>query len=155
MTAQAGEKIIYKGNSYSMGSEPLTPYLKNLNRPIYVLSPGTHISRGYLGSWEVRGEQLFLMDLVIYGREYKKENIEYVFPGKTEVFADWFTGDVKLASGKMLHYVHAGFGSVFEEDIFLSFYKGVLVNERVEDNRNKPAPNSGNTRTWDWDSDDI
>jgi hypothetical protein len=155
MTAQAGEKIVYKGHSYSMGSEPLTLYLKNLNRPIYVLSPGTHIKRGYLGSWEVRGEQLFLMNLVIYGRDYKEENIEYVFPGKTEVFADWFTGEVRLASGKRLHYVHGGFGSIFEEDIFLTFVKGILINERIEDNRNKPAPPSGSFGFTGFNEDDF
>ena len=43
-------------------------------------------------------------------------------PGK------WYTGE-------MLRYVHMGYASVYETDIFLEFEKGVLINKRVVDNR--------------------
>lgn len=146
MTAQAGEKLIYKGNNYSMGSLPLEPYLESLaNKPSFK-APASYLWRGYVGSWELRDDQLFLIGIEIFDPEPKDLGIEYLFHGKTEVFADWFTGEVRLVSGKRLHYVHGGFGSIFEEDIFLTFYKGVLINERVEDNRNKPAPKP----SFDW-----
>jgi len=40
--------------------------------------------------------------------------------------------------GKELEYVHMGYGSIYERDLFLKFEKGKLIGKRVVDNRPKP-----------------
>jgi hypothetical protein len=142
MTAQAHETIIYEGEQYGMADEPLYKYLlfyhffRLRRRPKFVVE-STACWRGYYGTWEIKDEKLYLIKLLAYTKGYKEVDIEFVFPGKREVFAWWFTGEIRIPLGKLLKYVHSGYDSVFEEDLFLAFYKGILVNSRIEDNRDK------------------
>lgn len=46
-------------------------------------------------------------------------------------------GEIRIRQGEMLEYVHMGYESVFEKDLYLKFENGVLVDERVVDNRSK------------------
>jgi hypothetical protein len=64
----------------------------------------------------------------------ERVGIDFIFPGQEEVFADWFTGEIRLPTGDRLEYHHMGFASIFEKDRFLSFENGVLVEDRVVDN---------------------
>jgi hypothetical protein len=57
-----------------------------------------------------------------------------IFPNQKKVFAEWFSGEIKIPQGKMLHYEHMGYISIFEKDLFLEFKKGVLYNKREVDN---------------------
>ena len=35
-------------------------------------------------------------------------DLNFLFPDKNEVFADWFTGDIRIPQGKMLKKVNLG-----------------------------------------------
>ncbi len=133
MTSQAREALIYQGEMLSMGSEPLSSYLETLNKQVKFIPPTTACWRGYYGTWEVVEDELYLVELKAYLDGYLEVGIDYLFPGKSRVFAQWFTGTVVLQVGELLQYVHAGFYSVYEKDIFLSFEKGCLVktSERI------------------------
>lgn len=62
-------------------------------------------------------------------------NLETVFPGYPDrVFAHWYSGEIRVPQGKLLEYVHGGFASTYEKDIFLIFKNGVLVERRVKEN---------------------
>jgi hypothetical protein len=55
-----------------------------------------------------------------------------LFPDHAKgVFAHWFSSEVRCPFGKMLDYVHMGYGSTFENDLYLTFKKGMLVAKRV------------------------
>ena len=58
---------------------------------------------------------------------------DYLFPGKTKVFADWYSGVMRIPHGKMMKYVHQGYASLYEKELFLRFESGVLVSYREED----------------------
>ena len=58
--------------------------------------------------------------------ELIESDISLLFPGQNEVFAHWFTGVIKVPDGKLINYVHAGFASTYEEDLLITFKKGVL-----------------------------
>lgn len=75
------------------------------------------------------------MELKAYLDGYVEVGIDYLFPGKSKVFAQWFTGTARLQVGELLHYEHAGYFSVYEKDIFLSFENGHLVktSERINE----------------------
>jgi hypothetical protein len=86
-----------------------------------------------LGFWELRDKKLFIVKLIV--TKDKQVDLNYLFPGQNEVFADWFSGEIRIPQGEMLKYVHMGYQSIFEKDLFLKFKKGVLIDERVIDNR--------------------
>ena len=60
---------------------------------------------------------------------------ESVFPEAGDgMFADWVSGDLVCPYGKMLKYDHAGFASVREHELILTFERGILKSERRVDN---------------------
>ena len=134
MTAQIKELLLYKGKKIGMATEPLEPYLQN-RKDIDFLFRSTACSRGYFGIWELRDKKLFIIKLKGCIKDYKEVDLNYLFPNKNEVFADWFSGDIRIPQGKMLQYVHLGYKSIFEKDLLLKLEDGVLVDERVIDNR--------------------
>jgi hypothetical protein len=135
MTAQIREIIDYKCERNVMATEPLFPYLQS-RKDICFNAKSTGCWRGYLGIWQINDNRLFLVKLKGYiDKDYKEVELEYIFPGKKEVFADWFSGEIRISQGELLKYVHMGYQSIFEKDLILEFKEGVLMNERIIDNR--------------------
>ena len=88
--------------------------------------------RGYVGTWEITEDRLYLVGLRAWlpsGEELKLADMLAGQPAP--VFANWFSGTVRCPQGKLLQYVHGGFESRYESDLFLTFDKGVLMDERV------------------------
>jgi hypothetical protein len=137
MTAQSHESITYNGQRYSMATEPLNQYLRSNNVSLPRNGICSSCWRGYTGFWEIKNDRLYLTGLEIFEETINNSGMNYLFPGQREVFAEWFSGEIRIVCGKMLHYVHLGYESVFEEDMFLYFKDGVLINERIVDNRDK------------------
>ena len=133
MTAQMYETITYKGESLGMASTPFDPYMEA--NGIQLTPPHTACWRGYFGKWEIKDNQLFLTELTAFINEEGEEvDLNYFFPNQSEVFADWFTGTLRIPSGEELEYVHMGFESVYERDILLEIKDGMLVGESVQEN---------------------
>ena len=137
MTAQASELLIYKNKEYAMAEEPLEQYLSNMSEAPIFVSPNTSCWRGYFGKWKIKKDRLYLIDLKAYREEGEVVGVEFIFPGQSEVFAEWYSGEIRVPIGEMLEYVHVGYFSVFEEDMFLEIDKGVLKHIRMVDNRNE------------------
>jgi hypothetical protein len=142
MTAQTPESLIYQGASLQLCSEPLA-HFPSLMLPTWVyVMPNTALARCYIGTWEIESDRLYLKKL----RFWKQENdvvtergIEDLFPGHPDgVFAHWFNGILRCPRGALLKYVHGGFASIYEEDVFLRVQRGVLIEERIV--RNGTAP---------------
>lgn len=57
--------------------------------------------------------------------------MEYLFPNDEFVFAEWFTGEIRIGIGDMISYVHGGYASVYQGNMFLVFKDGVLIKEYV------------------------
>lgn len=133
MTAQAGERLIFKGEETWMAAEPLNQYLHNRN-DINFVSPSTACWRGYYGQWEIKNNKLYLIELKAYLQGYREVGLDYLFPGQNTVFANWFSGKIRIPQGEMLDYVHMGYASLYERDLILVFENGLLTNEFVVDN---------------------
>ncbi|MFZ4711843.1 MAG: hypothetical protein ACOYMH_18585, partial [Zwartia sp.] len=55
-----------------------------------------------------------------------------VFPDYPNgVFAHWFTGELRCPQGERLRYVHRGFDSKYEKDLFITVRSGVVIGERL------------------------
>ncbi len=90
-------------------------------------------------------KQYPLIRLVLQGDKSRWAPYELadLFPGKVNdgrVFASWFTGELRIPVGKILRYVHMGYGSVYEQERFIEVKAGILVSERIHDNRGKSIP---------------
>ncbi len=142
MTAQIHEKVIYKGEVNLMASEPLGQYLRR--RKIQKLkirfSPiSSSCWRGYNGTWKIEDDKLYLVDFIGYicdqNEEKKEVGLDYLFSNASEVFAEWFTGVIRIPIGNRLEYIHMAYLSIYEKDLFLTFDKGILIDERLIDNR--------------------
>lgn len=136
MTAQFGEKLIYKGEELIMFSEPLNQYLMT-REDIRFMSPMTACWRGYFGTWEVKNNKLFLVDLDAFTENREEVGLNYLFPEHEEVFANWFTGKVRIPTGELLEYEHMGYGSTYENEIILQFQNGILISEKEINNQEK------------------
>jgi hypothetical protein len=134
MTAQIQDKIIYKGSTRSMASEPLGTYLKQMEPKHDLAAISTGCWRGYESTWLVENEKLYLTGFKGNSKSQGEVDMNYLFPGQTKVFAEWFTGEIRLPRGPMLKYVHMGYGSMYLEDLYISFEKGRVTGERIVDN---------------------
>jgi len=128
MTAQVHEKIRYQGKRMGLASTPPFPTdhpririatEEEFRVGVFDTMIGsTACWRGYIGSWSIRRGKLYLTK--IEGR--------FRLDGKEAIFADWFTGELHIPRGEMLDYVHAGFDSVYEQEIILKVEQGVVIN---------------------------
>ena len=135
MTAQIGERLIYEGRKVSMCTEPLHVFFAlGGRRPEFGFS-STALWRGYLGTWEIVGDRLYLIGLTGTLVDGTEATLETVFPGYPErVFAHWYSGTLRIPEGKLLEYVNASYASIYERDRFLKIEKGVLVGSYVRQN---------------------
>jgi F0F1-type ATP synthase assembly protein I len=136
MTAQAGERLFYKGEETWMAAEPLNQYLRNRSN-IKFVSPSTDCWRGYYGHWEIADKKLNLIGLKAYIEGCREVDLNYLFPGQNKVFANWFSGEIRLPQGKILEYVHMGYASLYVKDLFLVIENGILLKQYEVDNTEK------------------
>ena len=133
MTIQAGDILSYNGEKTTIATEPLKPYLETRSDVSFIFK-STALVRGYIGTWKIKNKKLFLVTLVGFIENNDKVNLKYLFPNKTEVFADWFSGDIRIPEGDLLQNINIGNASVFARDRVLNFNKGLLISETVKDN---------------------
>lgn len=143
MTAQVSEMIYYNGSVSSMYAEPLENYLKThgMDRSTFTVTSSA-CWRGYRGAWKLKDDMLFLVNFkgnIGYNDqdEMLHVGLDYLFPHQTEVFADWFSGTVRIPQGELLEYIHLPYASVYETEILLTFENGRLITETIKNNAKK------------------
>lgn len=142
-TAQYPDKIVYNGKEYDLHTNPLEKYFKDHpdKRPKGgVMS--TALWRGYVATFEIKDNQLYVKDVQIEyydttgkkGHDYKwKSVISEVFPDQNSRKIDWLTGLLVIPHGKLVNYVHMGYGSTYQKYILLEIDKGNLKQEKRYD----------------------
>ena len=134
-TAQVGDVLLLDGKHETIFTNPLEPFLQR-NPGLRPDSPNTANWRGYVATFRIRDGGLWL-DKVEVSRslgkvdgEHRHETIDVLpqfFPGKREVFADWYTGVLLVPRGKLVDYVHMGYGSTYERYVLLEIHAGKLA----------------------------
>lgn len=135
MTAQTPERLVYQGNLENLCTEPLGDYFfrMGIEQPFEAIISSNW--RGYRGTWEIAYERLYLIELEGQLLDGSNANLEKFFPGfPRRVFAHWFTGTLYIPQGKLLSYVHMGYGSTFEREVLIEVEQGVLRSTRTREN---------------------
>lgn len=163
MTAQAPESIEIDGGSHALCSEPLSMYnALGGGLPEFEGLWSTAIRRGYLGTWEIKGDRLYLIAIKALRKSGRFETADEIlsggyadlgelFPGyPNRVFAHWYSGTLRIPQGKEIEYVHAGFASEFERDLLIQVERGVVTNTSIRHNGEAPedAPDSYRVAAW-------
>jgi hypothetical protein len=140
-TAQAPDYLILDGEKSSLNTNPLQGWLET--HPGLLPRDGIESSnnwRGYVATWELAEGKLWLRKVEI---EYmlSKEDEDFrsevrdvtakLFPAGGAIAADWYSGTLIVPHGKLVEYVHMGYGSTFEKYSVISVRQGV-VKERLE-----------------------
>lgn len=143
MTAQVPERLRYGDKLLTLCTEPLAQYFELAGvAPAFARST-TALWRGYVGSWEIVGERLYMVDISGTCLDGTRATLDKIFPGFPErVFAHWFSGTLRLPRGRQIEYVHMGYGSVFEEDLFLDLERGVVKTTRIRRNGTATTSNA-------------
>jgi hypothetical protein len=148
-TAQYPENIEIDGKMEAMMATPLEDFWNESRpKPDSLLPMSTACWRGYIGSWEIKDDLLILVKLeerrmVEKGSSHEVQMFaiskKTVMGAKTEdpLPAVWFSGVLRIARGKQIAYVHMGFGSVYEEDLFIFVERGKVIRRVVV--KNDPA----------------
>ena len=134
MTAQISEKLIYQGERVSLLTNPLDSYFALSGRKASFQLTSTALWRGYVGTWELLNDRLYMVELKGTLADGSRANLESIFPGFPDrVFAHWYSGTLRIPRGKMLEYRHMGYGSQFERDEFIKIRQGVVtsITEKV------------------------
>jgi len=141
MTAQALERITYLGKRYSLRSLPLDSYFSDAHpKPDFgaiTLSFCSACWRGYVGSWEIDGDQLLLIDILLPFSESEQSLLHLVSAQKPPIVANWYTGELRLQKGEPLRY-DFDWSAIYEEEIVFNVERGVIVSSHIVDHRLEP-----------------
>ena len=135
MTAQVTETLRYNGEELALCEQPLSDYFELAGVAPPFEAPHTALRRGYEGIWEIVDDRLYLIGLEGWSKTEGRVGLDFLFPDFPDrVFAHWINGTLRATRGKQLQYVHAGFASVYEQDVFFRFDDGTFKSVVVKDN---------------------
>jgi hypothetical protein len=154
LTHQNRETFIHKDEELQSYSQPLRSHP---NLPKF-LPLGSFCWRGYNGTWSIKNQKLYLVDLyahiphptevnikqclrydlerddfyyeTVHEPVAVKATLKEVFPeaGQDGLFADWFTGNINFGQGDI---TLRGMHNRYEKYLSLHFDSGFLVSEQV------------------------
>jgi hypothetical protein len=137
-TAQYPDNLVYKGKTYALFTNPLESYFEKYpdKRPKDGIS-STALWRGYVATFEMRDNHLLINDIQIEVVKEDSETFEYewksviheVFPDSSQRKIDWFTGVLVLPQGKLVNYVHMGYGSTYKKYLLIEIANGIFKQE--------------------------
>ena len=128
MTAQFQEHIVIDKESYGLCTEPLQTYLSLKKNPPKFDWNCTACYRGYIGFWAIKDNILYLTDIHIEDPKFK--NWRMMFDNKKgDIKAEWYSGVLRVPKGEILEYVHGGYGSTYETDLFITIEEGIVIKE--------------------------
>jgi hypothetical protein len=132
MTAQVTETLHYRGRMLPLCTEPLAPYLEHIPPSDLLNNLCSACWRGYVGEWEIADGRLYLVGMSNSWSNDDRLTLESLFLGATDgVFAHWYSGELRCRLGRELEYVHGGYGSTYECELYLLIEGGVLTGERL------------------------
>ena len=148
MTCQIPEQIENQNAMLPCYSEPLRPRLPPASGgtdgdcafPYPFSKLCSALWRGYVGQWNIENNRLFLVALEGTCPDGAPASLTTIFPDHNgPIFADWYTGDLHCARGKVIGQIDGFYLNVYEEDVVMRILAGVVIGTEVLRNE-MPAP---------------
>ena len=128
-----------------MVSNPLETFYENRVRPNFMIRPHRVNSanwRGYLATWEIVNNELYLSEIDSYlclteQDECERVTLKALFGDRwinSKVKADWYTGDLSIGDGKRL-FLKGTIEEFYERTITLKFKAGLVIGTTTTNNR--------------------
>ena len=159
MTAQYTERLLLRGEKLSLCTEPLASYLESGVSRITFDAETSACWRGYEGTWAIESDRLYLVKLQggsVTNEGWVERSLADLFPEYPDgVFAHWYTGELRCSKGQLLNYVHGGYASQYEQDLFIEVVRGVVVSERLVINGIAEPDLSGKPASIEINSRDV
>jgi len=141
-TDQMSEILMYEGKVKPLLSEPLEPYFNEQPHPRLKNTTCNGIStnnwRGYVGTWEIKENVLYLIKLVKGNCSGNPPEIPLtkIFPTQpAPIKATWFSGTLKVPFGKSLYS-----GLMYEKELLFMVENGVIISKKLVNNSNEALP---------------
>jgi len=137
MAAQLPDIILVNGERMNLYSNPLESFwtYSGKRRPKFLECP--NCKRGYVATWELRNGELYLVAIdgmregwtVFMTRKAKPYTMKSLFPRcrNKALKVVWFSGRLRIPSGKMTRYEHSGYDSRFEREMIVTIEKGSVL----------------------------
>lgn len=143
-TAQAPDILYYNGDTLSLFCNPLESYFDETNPRPKLIVPGVNCMstacwRGYIAFWQIENDSLFLLRIedCCQNSIPIKADLSLLFGDKVingRVYADWCNGELYSPLGKLIHYEHMGYASIYEKELFITFKQGIFQFSEILDN---------------------
>lgn len=135
-TRQFPEKMEYNDQTYDLYSHPLhASFTQGTPKNFVRGSLPTACMRGYVGTWKIEDDWLYLVDLKGMGSKMPRNLLPVINPKwVSPVPATWYTGTLRIGRGRILG-VKGGIESR-EEEFFLEIKEGQLISIQTEDKNN-------------------
>lgn len=149
MCVQYSEILFYEGEKMWMGNEPLASYFAYAGiKPVFY-PRSTALYRGYIGTWEIVDQRLYLIQFEGSLMDGRKVNVGTIFPDHPgRVFAHWYTGTISLPQGEILEPCVFG-RPTYEQDLLINIEKGVVTNTEVRVNQVRAQSSSDEHLSYD------
>ena len=122
MTIQAGELLFYEGEKHYLINVPSIPdsIIQLIPRNLYEKSTACY--RGYVATWEIKDDKLYLTDL---------SSSNYEFIQSPPFLADWFNGQIKFGTGNKK--LSSSWVSVYDYkfEIHLTIENGLVIEDII------------------------
>lgn len=130
-TEQEPDILRWKGKSYDLYTNPLERYLAShpdVWRDRAMLSTANW--RGYVATWTIEDDRLKLTDVNTGRRPERVNALGKLFPGQEVVLADWYTGNLLVPDGKLLHRGDFSYSAVHSKYLLFRIEKGIVTAQR-------------------------
>ncbi|MEM6803180.1 MAG: hypothetical protein AAF696_17370 [Bacteroidota bacterium] len=145
-TGQIPDYLIIGKDTSAIFSNPLESYFEQVGHKKLIGFKGctsTACWRGYKAYWELKNDSLFLNAIRSCHRgewcpDVQDADLQKMF-GSDKVFAYWYSGTLRIPQGKRLQYIHMGYSSIYEADLYISFKKGFETHRKIVSNKKESA----------------
>jgi hypothetical protein len=131
-TTQFSDILYFNGQKHYLDSLPLEQYNDPGNPLPKFRAPNTATWRGYIATWEIDGDVLYLKAIRAW-TDQGQVGLPALFPGrKGPVPATWFSGRLKIPQGPVVK--PAVPHPIYGKYLLITVEKGRVVNQEVIDN---------------------
>lgn len=138
MTAQIPDRIRYKGHLHHLKSDPLEDWFSQQHeRPEFFSYGCSALRNGYSAMWSIKRGKLYLwwVDSIGLPDDARGDSIKntrrvvmaHLFPNHiAPVFAEWFSGELVLESGRALGEQESPWCYAWERQLVLNVRNGLV-----------------------------